>query len=39
LDELADKPKKFIFIISVAVYGLNNGININEKYPLLANDP
>jgi nucleoside-diphosphate-sugar epimerase len=39
LDELVEKPKKFIFISSVAVYGLNNGININEKHPLLANDP
>ena len=32
-------PKKFIFISSVSVYGLNQGININENAPLLANDP
>jgi nucleoside-diphosphate-sugar epimerase len=32
------KPRFFIFISSVAVYGLNSGENINEDYPLLAND-
>jgi nucleoside-diphosphate-sugar epimerase len=32
-------PKKFIFFSSVSVYGLNQGININENAPLLANDP
>ena len=32
-------PKKFVFISSVSVYGLNEGENINETYPLLAKDP
>jgi nucleoside-diphosphate-sugar epimerase len=32
-------PKSFIFISTVAVYGLNQGNNINEKAPLLAKDP
>jgi nucleoside-diphosphate-sugar epimerase len=32
-------PKSFIFISTVAVYGLNQGNNINEKTPLLAKDP
>jgi nucleoside-diphosphate-sugar epimerase len=32
------KPKNFIFISSVAVYGLNNGENIKEDCLLLAND-
>jgi nucleoside-diphosphate-sugar epimerase len=32
-------PKSFIFISSVAVYGLNSGENINEETPLLAKDP
>jgi nucleoside-diphosphate-sugar epimerase len=31
-------PKSFIFISSVAVYGVDQGENINEKSPLLAND-
>ena len=39
LDVLAVKPKNFVFISSVAVYGLNNGENVNEDCPLLANDP
>ena len=38
LDLAALKPRFFIFISSVAVYGLNSGENINENYPLLAND-
>lgn len=32
-------PKQFIFISSVAVYGLESGININDDHPLLAKDP
>lgn len=31
-------PKSFIFISSVAVYGVDKGENINENSPLLAND-
>jgi nucleoside-diphosphate-sugar epimerase len=33
------KPKKFVFISSVSVYGLFKGENINESSPLLAQDP
>jgi nucleoside-diphosphate-sugar epimerase len=33
------KPKKFIFISSVSVYGLFQGENIDESTPLLAKDP
>jgi len=32
-------PKQFVFISSVAVYGIETGLNINEDYSLLANDP
>jgi nucleoside-diphosphate-sugar epimerase len=32
-------PKKFVFISSVSVYGLNQGENINENSPLQAEDP
>lgn len=32
-------PKSFIFISTVAVYGLNNGNHINEDAPVLAKDP
>lgn len=32
-------PKSFIFISTVAVYGLNEGNLINEDAPLLARDP
>ena len=32
-------PKSFIFISTVAVYGVDQGINIDEKAPLLAKDP
>jgi nucleoside-diphosphate-sugar epimerase len=32
-------PKYFIYISSVSVYGLNEGVNIDEDEPLLANDP
>lgn len=31
--------KQFVFISSVSVYGINEGININEQHPLLAKDP
>ena len=31
-------PKHFVFISSVSVYGLEEGLNINENYPLLAKD-
>lgn len=31
-------PKSFIFISTVAVYGVDQGENINENTPLLAND-
>ena len=37
--EINEPPKKFIFISSVSVYGLNEGINVNEKHPLNATDP
>jgi nucleoside-diphosphate-sugar epimerase len=36
---LAGVPKQFVFISSVAVYGLNEGNKINENSPLLAIDP
>ncbi|RBQ03568.1 NAD-dependent epimerase/dehydratase family protein [Pedobacter miscanthi] len=42
LDSLASletKLKFFIFISSVAVYGLDTGINIDEDFPLIAKDP
>ena len=32
-------PKKFVFISSVSVYGIIEGMNINETTPLLAKDP
>lgn len=32
-------PKRFVFISSVAVYGVEIGNDINEEYPLLAKDP
>jgi nucleoside-diphosphate-sugar epimerase len=32
-------PKQFVFISSVSVYGLINGENIDESFPLLAEDP
>lgn len=31
--------KKFVFISSVAVYGLAEGINVGEDAPLMANEP
>lgn len=32
-------PKCFVFISTVAVYGVDSGTNINEDAPLLAQDP
>ena len=32
-------PKYFVFISSVSVYGLNEGLLVNENFPLLAQDP
>lgn len=32
-------PKKFVFISSVAVYGLDGGVNISESESLVAKDP
>ncbi len=32
-------PSRFVFISSVSVYGMTNGILLNEKTPLLAQDP
>jgi nucleoside-diphosphate-sugar epimerase len=32
-------PKSFVFISTVAVYGVDQGDNINENSPLLAKDP
>jgi nucleoside-diphosphate-sugar epimerase len=31
-------PRKFVFISSVSVYGLDSGLNINEDHPLSAKD-
>jgi nucleoside-diphosphate-sugar epimerase len=39
IEESQSLPKAFIFISSVAVYGKDNGINISEDSPLLAQDP
>lgn len=39
LEECQSLPKAFVFISSVAVYGRENGVNIPEDAPLLANDP
>ncbi len=40
LKGLSQKPPKwFVFISSVSVYGLSEGLNINENHPLLAIDP
>jgi nucleoside-diphosphate-sugar epimerase len=38
LEQLKHKPKQFIFISSVAVYGLDNGIGISEDVSLNATD-
>jgi nucleoside-diphosphate-sugar epimerase len=37
--EKSGMPKQFIFISSVAVYGQEEGNNVNEEHPLLASDP
>jgi nucleoside-diphosphate-sugar epimerase len=39
LEMMSDLPKKLVYISSVSVYGLINGLNINEENPLLAIDP
>lgn len=39
LEQLATLPKAFVFISSVAVYGLERGTKITEETPLLATDP
>jgi nucleoside-diphosphate-sugar epimerase len=38
LEHLVKLPKSFVFISSVAVYGIETGININEQTPLAAKD-
>jgi nucleoside-diphosphate-sugar epimerase len=38
LNESSSLPNAFIFISSVAVYGLHQGVNINEEHPLNAMD-
>jgi nucleoside-diphosphate-sugar epimerase len=32
-------PKQFVYISSVSVYGVNEGVNINEEHPLSAKEP
>lgn len=39
LDQSPTLPKAFVFISSVAVYGLDKGRNIKELHPLNAKDP
>jgi len=39
IDELETKPQAFIFISTVAVYGLDEGSNIEEDSPLLGITP
>jgi len=39
LKQAPSLPKSFVFISSVAVYGLDSGKNISEEHPLNANDP
>ncbi|SOE21814.1 Nucleoside-diphosphate-sugar epimerase [Spirosomataceae bacterium TFI 002] len=39
LSELSIKPNQFIFISSVAVYGREKGIDIDENFSLNASDP
>jgi len=34
-----NKPSVFVFISTVAVYGVKNGLSITESYPLNATDP
>ena len=38
IENLAIKPKSFVFISTVAVYGLNKGLDIDETMPLNAKD-
>lgn len=39
LEQATSLPKSFVFISSVAVYGREEGLNLNEYTPLLAEDP
>lgn len=39
LNQLKAKPKFFIFISTVSVYGVDQGQNISEDYPLNGNSP
>ena len=39
LEALAVKPQSFVFISTVAVYGVDAGENIDEQYPLNGNTP
>lgn len=39
LEQAPSLPKSFVFISSVAVYGLDQGNNIKESHPLNAKDP
>jgi nucleoside-diphosphate-sugar epimerase len=39
LEESKSFPRAFIFISTVAVYGIENGINISEDAPILTKDP
>lgn len=39
LESLSDKPQAFVFISTVAVYGLETGSNVKEEQPLKATDP
>ncbi|WP_316819834.1 NAD-dependent epimerase/dehydratase family protein [Pedobacter gandavensis] len=38
LESSQNLPKSFVFISTVAVYGLDSGNNVNENYPLNASD-
>lgn len=39
IDLLHEKPKAFVFISTVSVYGLDAGEMISEQHPLLGNSP
>ena len=39
IEKRKDLPRAFIFISTVAVYGLEEGYNISEDYPLLGKSP
>lgn len=39
IEQSSTLPKNFVFISTVAVYGLCEGVNIDENTPLLARDP